>query len=105
MMDFNTHVYQPTLDILELKNDKGTDYIVSRKSKGVFNSKLKPLYIAFLYSIELSEYKMGINLIKLFLPVEQNDYLTKIVDIYIVYDLDAWLKIQFRHFTSKNCLK
>ena len=29
MMDLQTFVYQPTLDTLELKNDKGTDYVVS----------------------------------------------------------------------------
>ena len=38
------------------------------------------------------------------LAVEQNNYLTKIVNVYIVYDLDAWLKIQLRNFTLKNCL-
>ena len=51
----NTFVYQPTLDTLELKKNKGTDYVGSWKSKGVFNSKLKPLYTAFLHSIRLSE--------------------------------------------------
>ena len=47
----NTFAYQPTLDALELKKDKGTDYVHSWKSKGVLNSKLKPLY---------SEYRIGI---------------------------------------------
>ena len=41
----NTFVYQPTLDALEIKNDKGTDYVLSWKSERVFNPKLKPLYI------------------------------------------------------------
>ena len=50
----STFVYQPTLDTLELK--KVTDYILSWKSNGVFNSKLKPLYTTFLSSIKLSEY-------------------------------------------------
>ena len=40
----NTFVYQPTLDILELKKDKDTDYVISWKSKVVYNSKLQPLY-------------------------------------------------------------
>ena len=39
----NTFVYQPTFDALELKKDKVTDYVISWKSKGVFNSELKPL--------------------------------------------------------------
>ena len=34
----NIFVYQPTLDTLELKKDKGTDYVFS--SKGVYTSKL-----------------------------------------------------------------
>ena len=37
----NTFVYQPTLDTLELKKDKDTDYALSWKSKAVYNSKLE----------------------------------------------------------------
>ena len=44
------------LDTLELYQDKGTDYVVSCKSKGVFNYTLKQLYNSFLHSIEFSEY-------------------------------------------------
>ena len=55
----NPFVYQPTLDTLELNKDKGTDYILSWKSKGVYTSKLKPLYTAFLHSIKRSRYKKG----------------------------------------------
>ena len=39
----NMFVYQPTLDKLELKKNKGTDYVLSWKSNGIYNSKLKPL--------------------------------------------------------------
>ena len=60
----NTSVYQPTLDVLELKKDKDTDYVLSLKSKGVINSKLKPLYTAFLNRIKPSEYGIGINFAK-----------------------------------------
>ena len=35
---------------------------------------------------------MGIKFDKYPLAVEQNNYLNKIVNVYIVYDLDAWLK-------------
>ena len=85
----NTFVYQPTLDPLGLKKDRGTDYVLSWKSKGVYNSKPKPLYTAFLHSTKLSEYRIGITFDKDSLDVEQNNYLTKILNIYIVYDLDA----------------
>ena len=50
----NTFVYQPALDTLELKKDKRNDYVLSSKSKGIYNSKLELLYTAFLYSIKHS---------------------------------------------------
>ena len=50
-------VYNPTSDALELKKYKGIDYILSWKSKAVFNSKLKQLHTGFLQSIKLSELK------------------------------------------------
>ena len=43
----NTYVYQLTLDTLELKKGKGTDYAISWESHGGYNSKLKALYTAF----------------------------------------------------------
>ena len=47
MMDLKT-----TLDLtLELKNDKGTDYVPSWKSNGLHTPKLNLLYTAFLRSI------------------------------------------------------
>ena len=82
----NAFAYQPTLGTLELKKDKGTGYFLTWKSKGVYNSKLKLLYFASLHSIKLSECKMGIKFDKNLLAVEQNNYLTKIANIYIVHD-------------------
>ena len=40
----NTSVYQPTLNTLEIKGDKGIINILSWKSKGMYASNLKPLY-------------------------------------------------------------
>ena len=54
-------VYQPTLDFLELKKYKVTDYVLSWKSEGLYNSKLKPLYTAFLHGKKLSRNKLGIK--------------------------------------------
>ena len=45
----NTFVYQPTLERLGLKKDKGNDFSLGWKSKGVYNSKLNPLYTALLH--------------------------------------------------------
>ena len=85
MMVFRICVYQPPLNTLELKKDKGTDYVLSGNSKGVYTSKLKPLYTAFLHSIKLSVYRLGTKSDKDPLAVEQNNYATK--NGYIVYDL------------------
>ena len=38
------------------------------------------------------------------LVVQQNNYTTKIVNTYIVYDLDNCLKNMHNNFTLKNCL-
>ena len=96
----NTFVYQPTLDTLEFKKIK----TLISKSKGVYNSKLKPLYTAFLNSIKLSGYRIGIKFDKDPLAVERGNYLTKIVNVYIVYDLDAWSRNPTNNFKFKNCL-
>ena len=40
-------VYKPTLNMLQVKEDKGTEYVISWKSKGVYKSKLVPLYTLF----------------------------------------------------------
>ena len=58
--------------------------------KSKFNSKLKPLYTTFLNSIKLSEYRIGTKFDEDPLAAEQKNYLTKIVNVYIVYDLDTW---------------
>ena len=44
---------------------------------------------------------MGRKFYKDPLAVEQNNYLTKIVNVYIVCNLGAWPKILLRNFTSK----
>ena len=51
-------VYQPTLDSSEFKKDKSTENVISWKSKGLYNSKHKPLDAVFLHTIRLSGYKM-----------------------------------------------
>ena len=48
-------------------------------------------------------YRIGIQFNNSVLVVEQN-YATKIVNAYIVYDLDDWPKNPKRNFKLKNCL-
>ena len=47
---------------------------------------------------------MEIKFNKDLLTVEQNNYLTKIVKAYIVYDLNACLVSPTNNFKLKNCL-
>ena len=49
-------------------------FIRSWKSKGVYNSKLKPSNTALLQSIKLYGHRMGIKFDKDPLAVEQNNY-------------------------------
>ena len=37
------------------------------------------------------------------LVVGQSNYATKIVNVYMVYELDTWSKIPFNNFKLKNC--
>ena len=76
-------------------------FLVGNQREGVYNSKLNPLYTVFLHSIKHSEYRMGIKFGKDPLAVKQNNYLTKIVN---VYDLDAWPRNPTNNFKFKNCL-
>ena len=59
---------------------------------------------AFLHSIKLSEYRIRIKFDKDPLAVEQNNYLTKIINVCFVCDLDAWPKNPISNFKFKNCL-
>ena len=85
-------VYQPTFDALDLEIDQGTYYVFSWKSKWVYTSRLKPLHTASLYSINPSGYRMGIKFDKDLLAIKRNNYLTKIANVHIVYDLHIWPK-------------
>ena len=38
------------------------------------------------------------------LAIEQNNYESNILNIYIVYDLDAWPRNPTNNFKFKNCL-
>ena len=59
-------VFQPTVDMLELKKDKDTNYVVNWKSKRVFTCKLKPIYTAFVQSIKLLDVNCKKKLIMIF---------------------------------------
>ena len=100
----NTFVCQPTLGALEFKKDKGTDYILSSKSKGAFNSKLNPPRAAFLNSIKLSGYRIGIKFDKDLLVAEESNGLSKVVHVYIVFHLDTCPRNPNNNFKFRNWL-
>ena len=105
MMDLKTRLFiSQRLIMLELKKEKATYYVLSWKSKGVYTSKLKSLYIAFSHSIKLSGYRMGIKFDKYLSAVEQNNYLTKTVNVCIICYVNAWPKHPINNFNFKNCL-
>ena len=95
----NMFVYQLTFNVLELKNDKGTKYIISCKSIGIYNSKVIALHGAFLPNMKYFRNKIGIHFNSTPFVIEQNNCTTKIVNVYIVYDLDNWPKTPLRNFT------
>ena len=60
--------------------------------KGVFNSKIEQLFTVFFSSVKISRCRLRIKFDEDPLVVEENNYLTKTVNVSIVYDLDAWPK-------------
>ena len=86
----NTFVYQPTLYTLQFFLKKDQIMFLVRYQKEYVNSKLASLNTAFLYTTKLSEHRMWINFCKNNFAVEQNNYTTKIANVYVAYDFDAW---------------
>ena len=80
--------YEPTLNMLELKKDKDTKYVTAQKSKRAYNSKLRTSHIAFLHNIKLSGYRIEIQFSESVLVEEQINCTTKILNAYIVYNLN-----------------
>ena len=98
-------VYRPTLDTLELKKIQGIDYfLVWKSTKGVYTFNLTSYYTTFLHSTKISRYGILIKFDNSALVVEENNYVSKIVNAYIIYDLDDWPKIPLNKFTLNNCL-
>ena len=90
--------------MLELKKGKGAEYIIGWKSKFLYNSELIALYNAFLPNVNYFGNKIGIQLNNTPLVIEQINYTRKIVNVWIVYDLDNWPKNLLTNFTLENCL-
>ena len=57
-----------------------------------------------MHSINLSGHRMRIKIDRDPMAVEQNNSLSKIANVYIVYDLDAWVRNSTDNFKFKSCL-
>ena len=93
-------VYQPKRSTLELIKTRALIMFPVGNQRGYIFLNLSH-YTAFLHSMKLSGYRMRIKFDKDPLAVEQSNYLTKVVNDYIVYDLDNWPNILLRNFTLK----
>ena len=100
----NMFFYQPALSTLQLQKYKGIDYIHTWKSKWLYNFTLSAKNNHFLHSIIFSCDKVRIKFEKDFLAVLQTNYATKIVNVYIVYELNTWPQNSLNNFTLKDCL-
>ena len=68
---------------------------------GLFHTNTK---VCLIYFGKGCRYKLRIKFEKDPLAVEQNNYATKIVNAYIVCELDTWPKTPLNNFKLKNCL-
>ena len=84
--------------MLILKKDKSSGYVIFWKSK------LLPLHGAFLSNVKRFGYKIRIEFNKTILVVGQKDYATKIVNFYIIFDLENWPTNPLSIFSLKNSL-
>ena len=57
-----------------------------------------------MHIIKLCRYRIATKFDKYPLAAEQNNYTTKIVNVFIVYNLDAWPRNPTNSFKFKNCL-
>ena len=143
------HIYQPTLDVLELKKRQRwwwwivfVVWLTDKRHLTLFPARTiardphhresptyheqclnlcrmtlcssdncytmaplyKPLYTAFLHSIKLFEYRIAIKFDKDTFAAEQNNYLSKIVNVYIVCDWPALPRNPTNNLRFKNYL-
>ena len=60
------------------------------------------MHTAFLHSIKRFDYRIEMKFDEDRLVVEKNSYMTKIADVYIAYDLDAWPRNPTSNFKFNN---
>ena len=97
-------VYQSTFSTLQLQKERALIKFLVAHQKVCIILLIFSNILIFLYSIKFFGYKIEIKFDKDPLVVEQNKYATKIVNAYIVYELDALPKNSLHNFTLKKLL-
>ena len=85
-------VYEVTFSMVDFKQVNGEYNVSTWKSKVIYNSGLKSLH-NFSSIIKYFGRKIGLQFNNSVLVVEQNNYATKIVNAYIVYEFGSWQRI------------
>ena len=98
----NVFVDEPTFTMIKYKNTSA-EYVISWKSKAVYNSKPITLNSSFLLNIKYFFIK-GLQFNNTSLVIEQKNYTRKILNVYFVYDLDLlhWICDNQRFKIRKN---
>ena len=78
--------------------------LVCNKKKFIWMETDFPSHGTFMPTAKWFEYEIGIQFNNTPFVIDQNNFTTKIVSAYIVYDLDNWPNILLRSFTWKTCL-
>ena len=104
--DRSQHIFghQLVLDSLELKKAKVLIMVVVGNQKNYMILKLSH-YILLSWVVQnFPKNRLGIKFDKGSLASEQNNDLSKIVNTYIVYDIDTWPRNLTKNIKFKNCL-
>ena len=85
-------IYQPTFNNINVKQTNNEYNVYAWKSKGIYSTELRPLH-NLAPIIAYYRCKIAFRFNYRILTIIQKSYKSKIMNIYIVYDLDACQKI------------
>ena len=97
----NMFFYQPTFSTIKYHNTR-IEYTISWRSKVLYIIDLIPINNDLLSNIKYFNKKVALQFDYTLLVVHQNNCTTKIVNAYIVYDLDSLpKKFSMKFYTKK----
>ena len=97
-------VYQPTLNILELQKVRTLIMFLVKNKREYILLNINHCMLLSWIALNFLNKKVKLKFNKDPLAVEQNNYATKIVNAYIVYDLDNWPYNRLKNISLKSCL-